>query len=449
LDFAGSKVVVVGMARSGLAAVELLVKQGAAVGATDVKQLEQLPGVAAELERLGVPFEVQSEGIFGDADWIVISPGVPADLRVFQEARQRGARVVGEVELAGWLLKGPVIGITGSNGKTTTTTLTGRILFECGIPVQVGGNIGTVPATAMVRTSRPEQWNVLELSSFQLETIERFRAHISAAINVTPDHLDRHGTFEKYAAAKRRLFETQQAGDYAVLNADDPACVEYASATRGRVCWFSLVRPVSPGLWLDGDQIYFDGRPFLKAQDIPLRGQHNIENVMTASACANLAGAPLDGIAAAVRAFPGVEHRLEFVRSVGGVDFYNDSKATNVDSTRKALDALPGPLWVILGGKDKGSPYAPLAAPLAAKGKAVLLVGAAAPIIASQLKGSVRLIDCGTIENAVRTAYKEAAPGDTVLLAPACASFDQFENFEQRGQVFKRLVNELAEESHP
>jgi UDP-N-acetylmuramoylalanine--D-glutamate ligase len=295
----------------------------------------------------------------------------------------------------------------------------------------------------MVDSSRADQWNVLELSSFQLETTERFRANIAVALNVTPDHLDRHHTFENYAAAKGRLFETQQADDFAVLNADDPACAGFAARTAGRTHWFSLRRPVEPGLWLAGGRLYAEGDAFLDAADIPLRGSHNIENVLAASSAAWLAGARLPAIAAAVRTFPGVEHRLEFVRTWRGIDFYNDSKATNVDATLKAIDAFAGPLWVILGGKDKGSDYRPLSGPLSEKAKAALLVGAATPIIAGHLHGAVPLIECGTIEAAVRRAASEASAGDTVLLAPACASFDQFENFEHRGRVFKELVQQL------
>jgi len=444
LEFAGKKVVVVGMAKSGLASVELLASRGARVSAADTKPLEQLPGAAQALERLGAPFQIQGPEAFREADWIVVSPGVPGDLDLLEQARRRGAKVIGEVELAGYFLQGDVIGITGSNGKTTTTALAGQILRQAGIPVQVGGNIGTVPATAMAGSSRRDQWNVLELSSFQLETVERFRAHIGVALNVTPDHLDRHHTFERYAAAKARLFETQLAGDFAVLNAEDPVCLEFAARTRAKPVWFSLTRAVTPGVWLDADRLLFDGQPWLRLEEIPLLGRHNVENVMAAAAAAHLAGAELRAIAATVRNFPGVEHRLEFVRSVGGVDFYNDSKATNVDSTIKAIDAFSGGLWVILGGKDKGSDYTPLAAPLAAKSRAVMLIGAAAPIIASHLKHSVRCIECETLEEAVAKAYREAAPGETVLLAPACASFDQFENFEHRGRVFKKLVSELA-----
>ncbi|MFB3776357.1 MAG: UDP-N-acetylmuramoyl-L-alanine--D-glutamate ligase [Bryobacteraceae bacterium] len=445
MDLRGTRAVVIGLAKSGLASIELLVSKGAAVSACDSRPLNQLPGVAEALGRLGVPFRPQSWEALQHAELVVISPGVPADLEVLERARQGGIRVIGEVELAGSYLKGDTIGITGSNGKTTTTAMVGHLLRECGIPVQVGGNIGTVPAAGMVESSRPGQWNVLELSSFQLETVADFRARIAAVLNVTQDHLDRHHTFEGYAAAKARLLETQLPGDHAVLNADDPTCVAYASATRGRPIWFSLSRRLSEGVWLEENRIVLDGRTLLEAGEIPLRGRHNIENAMAAAAAAHLAGAPLEGIAAAIRSFRAVEHRLEFVRQVRGVDFYNDSKATNVDSALKAVEAFDGPLWVILGGKDKGSDYTPLAAPLARKARAVLLIGAATPLISAGLKGTVPLVECGTMEKAVQTAMAKAAPGDTVVLAPACASFDQFDNYEHRGRVFKQLVSQLEE----
>jgi UDP-N-acetylmuramoylalanine--D-glutamate ligase len=447
LQITGVKVVVVGMARSGLAAAELLVEKGAAVRATDSKPLDHLPEAARKLGQLGVGFSLQSPETFEDTDWIVVSPGVPYDLEVLENARRRGVKVIGEVELAGYFLQGEVIGITGSNGKTTTTALAGHILRESGIPVQVGGNIGT-PPTSLVPSSRPGQWNVLELSSFQLETIECFRARIGVAINVTPDHLDRHHSLANYAGAKRRLFETQQHGDFAVLNADDPTCVEYAAVTRGTTVWFSTTREVSPGASLVDGKLVFDGRPFLDAREIPLRGLHNVENTLAASAAARLAGAELSAVAAAIRTFPGVEHRLEYVRTVSGVDFYNDSKATNVDATLKALDAFSGKLWIILGGKDKDSDYTVLCESLTRKAHAALLIGAAARKIASHLDGCVELIHSGTLEAAVRTAYDRAEPGDTVLLAPACASFDQFDNFEHRGRVFKELVARLHPKWH-
>jgi UDP-N-acetylmuramoylalanine--D-glutamate ligase len=409
------RAVVVGMARSGRASAELLKQKGARVIEVDQKLGNQKPES------------------FADADLVVLSPGVPADIKELREARARGVHVIGDLELASWYLKGDVIGITGSNGKTTTTALTGHILAQCGIPAQVGGNIGTPPCS-MVATSREGQWNVLELSSFQLETIDRFRARIGVCLNVTPDHLDRHYTLERYAAAKARLFENQTPEDFAVLNWDDPITREFAQSARARVMWFGLSRTSSTG---------GAAGPTLAESDVPLRGRHNLENAMAAALIARLAGAGEEKIRAAIRTFPGVEHRLEFVREIDGVAWYNDSKATNVDATKKALEAFPGRLWVILGGKDKDSDYAELAPLLAVKAHAGLLIGAAAEKIQRQVNGAAELIPCGTLETAVREARERARAGDTVLLAPACASFDQFENFEHRGREFKRLVREL------
>ncbi len=439
MHLSGVRTLVVGMARSGLACVELLRSQGALVRATDAK-----PEAGAPLEALGVPFAAQCPAVFNDCDLIVVSPGVPYDLPELEAARGRGVRVTGEVELAGAFLKGPVIGVTGSNGKTTTTALTGHILREAGIPVQVGGNIG-VAVSAMVAASRDDQWNVLELSSFQLETMAEFRAGIGVALNVTPDHLDRHKTMAAYSAAKARLFETQRAGDFAVLNADDAECVGYASRTAASPLWFSASRAITPGVWIEDGALWFDGERVMTLSEIPLRGMHNAENTMAAAAAARLAGASIPAIASAVRSFQGVEHRLEFVRNLRGVNYYNDSKATNVDATMKALDAFEGRLFVILGGKDKGSDYTALRAVLERKARAVLLIGAAAPKIREQLAAALgpRLKDCETLGNAVAEAHREASEGDTILLAPACASFDQFDNFEHRGRVFKELVNRL------
>jgi UDP-N-acetylmuramoylalanine--D-glutamate ligase len=431
------------MARSGVAAVELLMEEGARVTAVDQSAVTD-----PKLVELGVSVRPQEAAAFEGADLVVLSPGVPADLEVLQSVRGRGIPVVGDLELASWFLKGEIIGITGSNGKTTTTAMTGHILKASGIPVQVGGNIGTPPAS-MVRTSRPGQWNVLELSSFQLETISTFRAHIGAALNVTPDHLDRHYTFENYAAAKGRLFENQRSDDFAVLNADDPVTCGYAEGTAAKSMFFSSTSKVETGAWLDRDQIVLDDQPLMPAVEVPLRGVHNLENTMAAAIMARLAGATHEQIRAAVVSFPGVEHRLEFVRDLNGVAWYNDSKATNVDATLKALAAFPGGLWVILGGKDKNSDYRPLGAAMKEKTRGVLLIGAAADKIENHLRGTrhgeVSTMKCGTLEAAVRHAHGSARSGDTVLLAPACASFDQFDNFEHRGREFKRLVNELRE----
>ena len=439
MTFRNKRVLVVGMKRSGVASARLLLREGAQVRATDLKPLSDLPEAAA----LGIPFAVQTPEVFLDCDAIVISPDVPADLQPLEDARRRGVAVLGEVELAAPFLKGRNIGITGSNGKTTTTSLIGHILREAGMPVQVGGNIG-VPVTAMIDSSRDDGWNVLELSSFQLETIRVFRAHIALALNVTQNHLDRHRTFEVYAAAKRRIVETQQAGDFAILNADDPTCVSFAEHTAAVPQWFSSRRKVEPGAHLCADKLVLDSKLLMTAAEIPIRGRHNVENVLAASIAAARAGVSHEAIAAGVRTFRAVEHRLEFVRNLNGVDFYNDSKATSVDATLKALDAFPGGLWVILGGKDKGLDYTALREPLAAKARAALLIGAAADKIAEQIRGAVPLVEAHTVDEAVAHAFQHAAAGDTVLLAPACASFDQFNSFEHRGETFKKIVNQLS-----
>jgi UDP-N-acetylmuramoylalanine--D-glutamate ligase len=388
MNLKGTRALVVGLKKSGVAAVELLRREGAEVRATDLQPIENLP----EAQGLSVPFAIQSDAVFGEADLIVLSPDVPADLPAIEAARKRGATVIGEVELAAPFLKGRTIGITGSNGKTTTTSLIGHILSEAGVAVQVGGNIG-VPLAAMIATSRDDGWNVLELSSFQLETIRGFRAHIALALNVTQNHLDRHHTFEQYAAAKGRIFENQRSDDFAVLNADDPTCAAYAQLTAGQVQWFSSHRKVEPGAMLCGDKLVLDGKLLMTAAEIPIRGRHNIENVLAASIAAARAGVSRETIAAAVRTFKAVEHRLEFVRAIEGIDFYNDSKATSVDATLKALDAFPGGLWVILGGKDKGLDYSALREPLRAKAHAALLIGAAASKIGDALAGAVPLVE--------------------------------------------------------
>lgn len=430
------------MGKSGIAAIELLLAKGAKVRAVDQRPLDQLGPTGHRLTELGVDLLPQAAESFQDADMVVLSPGVPVDLAELLPLAETDAAVIGEVELASAFLKGPVIGITGANGKTTTTAMIGHILKENNVPAQVGGNIGT-PPTSMVGNSRNDQWNVLELSSFQLETIYNFRAKIAVCLNVTPDHLDRHHTFERYAAAKGRLFETQTEEDFAVLNADDQTCVSYIGKTKASGFWFSSTGPVIPGAWVKDGIIHVNNEKLMPAGDIPLAGAHNVENTMAAAVATHLAGLSLPEIASAVRTFPGVEHRLEFVRELNGVKYYNDSKATNVDATEKAIDSFPGGLWIILGGKDKNSDYTVLRDKLKAKAKGVLLVGAAAEKIEGQLKSGLPLQHCGTIEAAVEKARREATSGDIVLLAPACASFDQFQSYEHRGRVFKDVVNKL------
>jgi UDP-N-acetylmuramoylalanine--D-glutamate ligase len=443
----GKRVLVVGLERTGLAAARFCLARGAHVTVSELRAEEQVAGAAAELRALGVALELGGHRAetFLAQDLIVPSPGVPARIAPLEAARAGGIPVWSEIELAGRFLKGRLVAITGSNGKTTTTALTGHILEQASLPVLVGGNIGT-PLVSLVEATTPRTITVAEVSSFQLETIERFRPDLAVLLNLTPDHLDRHLSFEEYARAKTRIFENQRAGDLALLNADDREVAQRAPAGP-EVLWFSREKRVAAGACFRDDQILFrrDGEETRLAarSDIPLRGEHNVENVLAAAAAAWLAGAPASAIAGGIRSFPGVEHRLEFVAEIRGVGFYNDSKATNVDATLKALDAFPGGLFVILGGKDKGGDYTPLRAPLAGRARLVLLIGAAAEKIAAELEGAVPLEHAATLERAVQRAFEAAAPGDTVLLAPACASFDQFENFEHRGRVFKQLVRGL------
>jgi UDP-N-acetylmuramoylalanine--D-glutamate ligase len=405
------KVLVVGLGKSGLAACRILLRRGDFVVATDSNPTSES---LAALEEMKVPFS----GKFVDADLTVISPGVPADL-----PELAGRSVIGELELAFPYIQGPILGITGSNGKTTTTALSGHILQNSGIACQVGGNIGIAPA-AMIETSRADQWNVMELSSFQLETTRTFHPKIGVCLNVTPNHLDRHYSVENYAAAKSRMFVHQTNGEFKVLNAQDAICRGFAPIGQGATHWFNVPKTAS------GSGSY----------ETKLRGAHNQENIDAAFVACALAGAEPNAMLAAIRTFPGVEHRLEFVRELRGIQFYNDSKATSVDATLKAITALPGPLWIILGGKDKGSDYRPLIAPLEKRARGVMLIGAAAEKIASHIGTALPLVQCGTLEVAVRDAFVKARPGDTILLAPACASFDQFRSFEHRGEVFKQIV---------
>jgi len=440
VNWTGKHILVVGLGKSGLAAAQLAQRLGAKVTVCDEKPLAETR-FAAEVAALGVAYEPQAEARGAEFDVVIQSPGVPLEAAVFSNSR-----VTGELEFAAPLLEGRKIGITGSNGKTTVTALIGHILREAEVPVQVGGNIG-IPPAAMVETSRVGQWNVLELSSFQLETIESFVADIALVLNITPDHLDRHRTMERYIDAKARLVETQGRSQVAVLNAGDAASAALAKRTRAKVVYFNAA---APGPWTVAEKdglITVDEQALIPVSAIPLRGRHNVENVMAAAAAAWLANVSLDAIEAAIRTFPGVEHRIEFVRTLDGVSYYNDSKATNVDATEKALDAFDGGVWIILGGKDKQSDYRTLAGRLQAKAKGVLLIGAAAGIIRAQLTeadAALPLRECGTIEAAVALARAEATAGDTVLLAPACASFDQFQSYEHRGRVFKELVQQLV-----
>jgi UDP-N-acetylmuramoylalanine--D-glutamate ligase len=400
----------------------------------------------------GIMVETGGHGLltFRRQDLIVVSPGVPLNTPELAQVKSFGLPVIGELELAGRFLKGKILAVTGSNGKTTTTTLLGEILKAGGLPTLVGGNIG-VPVIALIDDSTDQSWSVLEVSSFQLETTDEFHPAIAVILNITPDHLDRHGSFENYRAAKERIFAAQTADDFLVLNADNAPCVAAAAHAASKVYWFSLEQAVEQGAWVEDGQVVYraqKGGPVEKIMplsEIPLKGAHNVENVLAAVVAARLAGVPAASIHSSVEKFQAVEHRLEFVATRNGVEFYNDSKATNVDATAKAVAAFKGGIHLILGGKDKGFPYTILAPLLRERAKAVYTIGVAAPKIEADLRGVIPIHSCETLDKAVAAAAAAARPGEVVVLAPACSSYDQFDNYEQRGKVFKQLVKELRD----
>jgi len=449
MEFKGKKVLVVGLGKSGLAAAIFLRHRGAQVTVSDVRSAEALAKDIPALLEEGIMVEAGGHGLltFRRQDLIVISPGVPLDTPELAQARSFGRPIIGELELAARFLQGKILAITGSNGKTTTTSLVGEILEAAGFPTLVGGNIG-VPVVALIEESTPATWSVLEVSSFQLESTEQFHPAIAVILNITPDHLDRHGTFENYARAKERIFAAQTSEDVVILNADNPRTAAAAARAKARVYWFSLDRSVPQGAWVEGGHLVFrtakdaPTETVLPLSAIPLKGEHNVENVLAAVCAARLAGAPLEAVRAAIKKFKAVEHRLEYVTTINGVEFYNDSKATNVDATAKAIAAFSTPIHLILGGKDKNSDYTELSQLLRDHVRSVYTIGSAAPKIESHLRGIVSLHSCETLAKAVTAAASAARPGEVVLLAPACSSFDQFESYEHRGRVFKELVAE-------
>ncbi|WP_420239983.1 UDP-N-acetylmuramoyl-L-alanine--D-glutamate ligase [Telmatobacter bradus] len=449
MDLKGKKVLVVGLGKSGLAAALFLRKQGAQVTVSDTRSAESLAREIPMLIEAGIMVEAGGHGImtFRRQDLIVVSPGVPLDTPELVQTRALGRPIIGELELASRYVKGRLLAVTGSNGKTTTTSLLGEIMKATGQPAQVGGNIG-VPVVELIADSVENGWSVLEVSSFQLESTVEFRPAVAVILNITPDHLDRHHSFENYALAKERVFAAQTAEDSLVLNADNERTADAAHRASSQVYWFSTEDEVEQGAWVDaGWVVYRDAKTaqvekILPVDSIPLKGAHNVENVLAAVVAARRAGASVEVIRTAIEQFKAVEHRLEFVASINGVDYYNDSKATNVDATTKAIEAFPGGIHLILGGKDKGSDYTTLSALLKERVKAVYTIGTAAEKIESHLKGVIALHSCQTLERAVEAAAAAAVPGEVVVLAPACSSFDQFKSYEHRGRVFKELVAE-------
>lgn len=448
LQLKNKRVLVVGLGKSGISSALFLREQEARVTVSDSKTEDELRNEIPTLLDAGVTIETGGHGArtFRDQDLIVISPGVPFEMPALQQAREAGVPIIGEIELAARFIKGRIVAITGSNGKTTTTSLIGEVLAKSGKHVQVGGNIGT-PAVTLAGLSREDGYTVLEISSFQLQTTETFRPFIAAIINVTPDHLDRHGSFENYAAAKARIFDRQGPQDFAILNVDDPTCVSMAADLNAALRWFSPKHDVTEGAFIRRETIVYRDKSgeveVMPVAELQLKGAHNLENVLVAVTAGMLAGCAPADIRRAVAEFKAVEHRLEYVATINGVQFYNDSKATNVDATIKALESFPANIHIILGGKDKGSDYTVLKPLLAERVKRVYTIGAAAEKIESHIGGSAPVVSAKTLDNAVRRAAENAVPGDVVVLAPACASFDQFQSYEHRGRVFKELVRAL------
>jgi UDP-N-acetylmuramoylalanine--D-glutamate ligase len=449
IELNGKRVLVIGLARTGVATALFCAERGALVTATDTRTADELGESVAKLHAAGVHLQLggYSDAILHLQQLVIPSPGVPADAPLLAKARELGIPVWSEIELASRFLRGQLIGITGSNGKTTTTVLVEHILRRAGFAAKAAGNIGT-PLIALANESTDRSFTVAELSSFQLELIEVFRPNLSVLLNLSPDHLDRHKSFRAYAAAKARIFENQIEHDFAVLNLDDKNCLEFAPS-RPQLYWFSRKSEVAQGSFVRNGTILFRSggmeQEILDCAELSLPGAHNLENVLAAVAVTRLVGAKPELLAEAIRSFPGIEHRIEFVAEIHGVRYYNDSKATNVDATLKALEAFPGRIFVILGGKDKDSDYTQLRAALRDKAILALLIGDAADKIEKQIAGSVAIQRSGTLGDAVQLAAQSAHAGDIVLLTPACASFDQFQNYEHRGRVFKELVQHLPD----
>ena len=445
------KTLVLGAGKSGIESAKFLAERGAVVALHDRKPVEEWSEAARSLREsnnVGLISGDLPSWLLDQIDLVVISPGVPTNTIPARYVHRKDGEVIGEVELAYRFMKGRIVGITGSNGKTTTTTLIGELLKNAGIETQVGGNIGT-PLLSMATTSTDDTWTVAELSSFQLETIKDFRANVAICLNVTPNHLDRYDSFADYAAAKHRIFLNQTADDVAILSADDEITSTWGSGLKANVVFFSVKKELDDGLFLRGRDLVCraNGKEkILTTRDeIFLRGLHNVENVLASFAAGLACGADPESMRKTVAEFKGVEHRIEFVAEIDGVKFYNDSKATSVDATSKALEALSegeGKTVLILGGRGKNAPYAPLIDLIEKSVRALVLIGEDADNIESQLRDHAEIVRAASMEDAVRKSIAAANAGDAVLLAPACASFDMFRSFEERGEVFKKAVTD-------
>jgi len=453
MQIEGRKSLVLGAGRSGIASAKFLAKRGAVVALNDKKSVEEWSENARalkETDNVGLISGDLPSWMLDQIDLVVISPGVPTNTIPARYVDRKDGEVIGEVELAYRFMKGRIAGITGSNGKTTTTTLVGEILKNAGIKTQVGGNIGT-PLLTLAESSTTDTWTVVELSSFQLETIRDFRANVAVCLNVTPNHLDRYDSFTDYAAAKHRIFMNQTTEDIAILNADDEITKNWAKGLKANVTLFSVAGELDEGMFLRGNDLICRAggkeKVLTTRHEIFLRGLHNIENVLAAFAAGLACGVSPESLRETAASFRGVEHRIEYVAEVNGVKFYNDSKATSVDATAKALEALSGgegKTILILGGRGKNAPYSPLIPLIESSVRALVVIGEDAENIQQQLRGVVPIRRAVSIREAVQFGLDAAQKGDTVLLAPACASFDMFRSYEERGAVFKDEVKRVS-----
>jgi len=446
MELSEKKVLVVGMAESGIAATRFLLARGAKVVVSELKGEEVVAEKAMALRALGATVETggHSRESFLSAELIVVSPGVPLGIPGLAEARRKNIPIISEIELAYRFARGRIIGITGANGKTTTTTLVGEILRKAGFRVEVVGNIGR---PFINYAEREVDYFVLELSSFQLEAIDHFRADIAVLLNITPDHMDRYSSFEDYAEAKGRIFLNQREDDFAVVNLDDPVSRKIAEKVGSKLIWISRTRELSEGVFVSGDRVSYrlgDGKgEVIPLSEIALFGVHNLENVLSAVAVALIVGARPEPLREVLRSFKGLPHRLEFVAEIEGIRFFNDSKATNIEAVAKAIESFESPLILILGGRDKNGDFSALIPLIKKRVKTVLTIGEAAKKIEGILGDVVPLRRVSSLAEAVKVGFSEGKPGDTVLLSPGCASFDMFLNFEERGDVFKEEVRKL------
>jgi UDP-N-acetylmuramoylalanine--D-glutamate ligase len=444
-----ARVGVIGLARSGAAVARLMAREGARVYASDVADGEKPAAAAEALRTEGIDAEVggHDRGRLAACDWIVVSPGVPPAATVLQDPDVRSRPIYGELEVASWFARAPITAITGTNGKTTTTELLGAIARGAGLEASVAGNVGRAFSAAVLEDGEVD-WYVLEVSSFQLGRIEMFRPKVAVVLNLTADHLDRYTGMEEYARDKARIAENQGADDHLCLNAEDPALASFGAGRRVRRHWFHRYAPVERGAMVEEGWIALAGEPsagrVLQVGRLEIPGEHNLQNALAATLAASLMGIGREAIAEGLAHFTGVRHRLETVAVHEGVTYVNDSKATNVESTEVGLKAFDAPLIVILGGRHAGAPYGPLKPHLAARARRVLAIGEAAGRIAAELGDVVPVDLAETLENAVEIAHALARPGDVVLLSPACKSYDQFRDFEERGERFRSLVQGRA-----